>query len=140
MNLTELEECVYAYFLSGEAMNVTVDDRFYRREEFVRVFEDRLFYATQKFGRGVAGRYSNIAHSLVDELIEEKVLSTSNDKWSGTSHQFDSEKYRAFIRNLVKSNKICRRSQTTDPKFWEEAFAVFSSAHSPRAPTPGTPN
>ena len=61
MNLTELEECVYAYFLSGEAMIVTVDGRFYRREEFVRVFEDRLFYATQRFGGGVAGRYSNIA-------------------------------------------------------------------------------
>ena len=65
--------------------------------------------------------------SLVDKLIEENALSTSNDKWSGTSHQFDLEKYRTFIRNLVKSNKICQRSQTEGPKFWEEAFAVFSS-------------
>lgn len=140
MNLTGLEEYVYAYFLSGEAMTVTVDDRFYRREEFVRVFEDRLFYATQRFGRGVAGRYSNIAHSLVDQLIQEKALSTSIDKWSGTSHQFDSGKYRTFIKNLVKSSNICQRSQAAAPQFWEEAFAVFSSKHSPATPVPGTPS
>jgi hypothetical protein len=124
MNLTELEEYVFAYFLSGDALNVTVDGRFYRREEFVQVFEDRIFYAAQRFGSKVA---SNIANKLVDKLIEEKALSTTHDKLSGTSHQLDGNKYRTFIRNLIKSNCICQRSQEAGPQFWEEAFAVLTN-------------
>ena len=40
MNLTELEEYVLAYFLSVDALSVSVDGRYFRREDFVRVFEE----------------------------------------------------------------------------------------------------
>lgn len=120
MNLTELEEYVFAHFLSGEALNVTVDGRFYRREDFVRIFEDRMFYALQLYGGGVAGRHSNIANNLVDRLIEEKALSTVSDHLTGTSHQFDAGKYRAFIGSLIKSNVIFQRSQEAGPQFWKK--------------------
>jgi hypothetical protein len=125
MSLSELEQCVFAYFLSHDALNVTVDGRFYRREEFVRVFEDRFFYALQLYGRGIAGRHSNIANALVDKLIEERALSTVVDRLTGISHQFDTGRYRALINNLIKSNDICQRSQAAGPQFWEEAFAAF---------------
>jgi hypothetical protein len=70
MNLTELEEYVLPYFLSVDALSVSVDGRYYRREDFGRVFEDRIFYATQQFGSKIARRHSNIAAPLVDRLIE----------------------------------------------------------------------
>lgn len=123
MKLSQLEECVLGYFLSVEAINVTVDGRFYRREEFVHIFEDRIFYSTQKFGHGSGSRHSNVANRLVDKLIEERALSTSHDKYSGISHQFDAAKYRAVIRGLIDSNEYCQRSGNAGPQFWEQAFA-----------------
>jgi hypothetical protein len=125
MRLTELEEHVFAYFLSVEAPNVSVDGRFYRREEFVKVFEDRIFYATQRLGPEVSGRHTEIANGLIDTLIETKALSTNQDRLSGTYHQMDDSKYRAVIRNLIQSNAICLRAQQAGPHFWDEAFKTL---------------
>jgi hypothetical protein len=122
MGLTKLEEHIFAYFLSTEAPNVSVDSRFYRREDFVRLFEDRIFFATQGLGPGVSGRHTEIVNSLIDTLIEERALSTSHDRLSGTYHQMDVGKYRAVIRNLIQANAICRRAQQAGSQFWEEAF------------------
>jgi hypothetical protein len=126
MNLTEWEEYGLAYFLLADALNVTVDGRFYKRAEFVQVFADRVFFATQPFADGVAGHHLNIANLLVDKLIEEKGLSSVNDKWTGVSHQFDPGRYRIIINALIKSNAICQRAQEGGSKFWQEAFARLS--------------
>jgi hypothetical protein len=124
MHLTELEEHVLAWFLAGDALNVTVDGRFYGRGDFVRIFEDRIFYATQLFGGRVAARHPNIANYLVDKLIEAQALSTTIDRLSGTSHKFDNARYRTCINDLIRSNSICQRSQGAGPDFWEQAFAA----------------
>ena len=126
--MTELEEHVFAYFLSTEAPHISVDGRFYRREEFVKVFEDRIFYATQRLGPRVSGRHSKIVESLIDTLIEAKGLSTSHDRLSGTYHQMDDSKYRAVIRNLIQSNVICQCAQQAGPHFWEDAFKALNEA------------
>jgi len=131
MKLTELEEYVMAYFLSVDALSVSVDGRYFRREDFVRVFEDRIFYATQQFGRKIAGRHSNIAVPLVDRLIERDALSTSTDQWSVTWHRFDTSKYRAVVKELIQSNTLCQRSKDAGPQFWEEAFAALSNESLP---------
>lgn len=126
--MTELEEHVLAYFLSTEALHISIDGRFYRREEFVKVFEDRIFYATQRLGPRASGRHSKIIESLMDTLIEAKGLSTSHDRLSGTYHQMDDSKYRAVIRNLIQSNAICQCAQQAGPHFWEEAFKALNGA------------
>ena len=131
MNLTELEEYVLAYFLSVDALSVSVDGRYFRREDFVRVFEDRIFYATQRFGSKIAGRHSNIAAPLVDRLIESGALSTSTDQWSVAWHRFDASKYRAVAKELIQSNTLCQRSEDAGPQFWEEAFAALSNDRPP---------
>jgi hypothetical protein len=126
--MTELEEHVFAYFLSTDAANISVEGRFYRREEFVKVFEDRIFYATQRLGPKFSGRHSKIIESLMDTLIEAKGLSTSHDRLSGTYHQMDDSKYRAVIRNLIQSNAICQHAQQAGPLFWEEAFQALNGS------------
>jgi hypothetical protein len=128
MSLTELEEHVFAYFLSIEAPHISVDGRFYRRDEFVRVFEDRIFYATQRLGAGVSGRHTEIVNSLIDTLIEAQALSTSHDRLSGTYHKMDDNKYRAVIRNLIQSNALCQRAQQVGAHFWQEAFKALNPA------------
>lgn len=128
MTLTGLEECLFAYFLTVDALNVTVDGRFYRREEFVRIFDDRIFYATQLLGGSVAARHPDIAIQFVDKLVGEKALSTVNDQYSGVAHQFDTARYRAVVNRLIASNDMCRRSQGAGPQFWDEAFAACAQA------------
>jgi hypothetical protein len=126
--MTELEEHVFAYFLSIEAPSISIDGRFYRREEFVQVFEDRMFYATQRFGPGVSGRHTEIINRLIDTLIEAKGLATSHDRLSGTYHQMEDSKYRAVIRNLIHSNAICQRAREAGSHFWENAFKPLNAA------------
>ena len=70
--MTELEEHVFAYFLSTEALHISIDGRFYRREEFVKVFEDRIFYATQRLGPSASGRHSKIM-SRRTRLLKRRV-------------------------------------------------------------------
>src|SRR5579864_2043676 len=131
MNLSGFEEYAFAYFLSIDALNFSVDGRFYSREEFVRVFEDRIYYATMMFNTGLSRRHWNVANRLVDELIEEKVLSTVHDQHTGTSHQFDTAKYKVFMRALIHANAICQRAQGAGPQYWEEAFAGLSGDEQP---------
>jgi hypothetical protein len=127
MQLCDLEHYVFAYFLTTDALHVNVDGRFYRRHEFVHIFEDRLFHATQQWGPGVAGRHPAIANGLVDKLIELKALSTSSDQLSGIFHQFNTSRYRAVINELIQANDICRHSQQGSSHFWTEAFATVST-------------
>jgi hypothetical protein len=126
MNLTELEKYVLAYFLAGEALHFHVDGRFQRREDFAQMFEGAFFFATKKFGDGIAGRYPNVVGNLLDELIATKALSSVTDKWTGVSHQFNSGAYKAFIKDQIRTNSICQRSQQAGPQFWEETFATLS--------------
>ena len=63
---------------------------------------------------------------LLDELIEAKALSTVNDKWTGVSHQFNSDAYKAFIKHQIQTNGICQRSQQVGSQFWDQAFAGFA--------------
>jgi hypothetical protein len=123
MNLTQIDEHVYAYFLHHDALKVTVDGRFYKAREFVRKFENEIMYGTPAFGGTDTGRPSNLATSLVDQLIEEGALSSVNDELSGVSYQFDAGKYKAFIKDQIATNPICQRAAQGGPDFWEEAFA-----------------
>ena len=123
MNLTELEETVLAHFLSVEAARVSVDGRYYRREDFVQIFQDRIFFASQQLVGGGVEQHSNIASLLVDKLIEEKGLSTVNDKWTGVSHQFAPARYKIVINELIESNAICQRAREGGSQFWQDVFA-----------------
>jgi len=135
MKSSELEDYVFAYFLSSQACNVNIDGRFRRREEFVEVFEDVFFYSTQGFGPPVAGRHANICSSFVARLIEAGCLSTVHDKWSGASHQFDSPRYAAFIRDQIEINAICQCAKQAGPQFWDEAFRPPDAAARPSSST-----
>jgi hypothetical protein len=131
MNLTELEEYVLAYFLSVDALSASVDGRYYLRGDFVRVFEDRIFYATQQFGSKIAGRHSNIVSPFVDRLIESKALSTSVDQFSVAWHNLDNSKYRAVVKEMTQSNAICQRAKNAGPQYWERTFASLSDKKAP---------
>ena len=126
MKLTDLEEHVFAHFLSEDALAVRVDGRFYRRGEFVKIFEDKLLDTTQRLGPGIVGRHTNVANALIDALIEKQGLSTTTDKLSGTYHQMSDSNYRQVIKDLAQSNPICQREQQVGSGFWNEVFKPFN--------------
>ena len=127
MTPAELDEYALAWFLSVEALNFSIDGRFQRREDLVRMFADRLFFANQRFARKLGGRHTNIASRLVDTLLQKNAMSTSIDQWSVTLHSFDNTRYRAVVKDLIESNAICQCSKNAGPRFWEEAFESVSN-------------
>jgi hypothetical protein len=131
MTPAELEEIGFAYFLSVEAPNISIDGRYHRRDDFVRIFADRLYYANQTFARKLNGRHSHIATRLVDTLIEKSAMSTSVDQWSVTMHNLDNGRYKAVVKELVESNPICQRAQAAGPRFWEDTFAAIGDDERP---------
>jgi hypothetical protein len=122
MKTRELDQQVFAYFLMNRAGNLNIDGRFRRREEFIQMFEDAFFYSTQGFGGEVAGRHSDLATNLVDQLIETGCLAASHDKWSGTSYQFDASRYRMFIQSQIDANAVCQQALKQGPQFWDAVF------------------
>jgi len=128
MKLNDLEENVFAYFLSRDASAVRVDGRFYRRGEFLKIFEDKLLDTTQLLGAGIAGRHTNVANALLDALIEKQGLSTTVDKLSGTYHQMNDGSYRQVIRDLAQSNAMCQRAEQGGATFWSDMFKSFNPA------------
>lgn len=124
MKINEVEQWVFAYFLVMQAGNVNIDGRFRRREEFIQIFEDAVFYSTQKFTGAVAGRHSDLCTKLVAQLIEAGCLAASHDKWSGTSYQFDAVRYREYIKRQIDADAVCQQALKAGPQFWDEAFGA----------------
>ena len=128
MTPAELEEYGFAWFLSAEALNISIDGRWHRRDDFVRMFADRLYFANQTFARQLGGRHLQIAARFVDTLIQKQAMTTSVDQWSVTMHNVDSSRYKAVVRDLIDSNTICQHAQSAGPGFWEERFAAMAGA------------
>jgi hypothetical protein len=128
MNAGDLEALGLAWFLAVEAMNISIDGRQHRRDDFVRMFADRLYYANQRYARKLAGRHTSIAAGLVDTLIGEKALSTSVDEWEVKLHGFDTERYRVVVKQLISTNPICRQANAAGGDFWEKTFADIPDA------------
>ncbi len=126
MNLNNLEQHVLAYFLAVEASKANVDGRYFRREGFVKIFDDMISFSVERFGGRVATRQSNVATGLVDALIEDNGFVTSHDQYSGTSYQFDRARYRAAISRLQAADAICKQAEASGPEFWVRAFETLN--------------
>ena len=122
MTLTKQEEYVLAFFLATEAKNIFINDKYYKRKEFVKTFEDRIFIATKKFGEGIAGRYPNVAARLIDALADAQGLLTINDKYSGESLKFNISRYKDAVQCLIEKNPTLKVEEEMTAKYWENLF------------------
>ena len=125
MNLSNLEEHILAYFLLFDAKNVSIDGRFFLRDEFVRIFERQIFFTILRFGDDIAGRSRHVANALVDHLIESKALSTVQGESSRTSHQLDSVLYKSTLANLIATNSLVTKYKELDPGSWDGIFSAL---------------
>jgi hypothetical protein len=124
MSLSNLEQHLYAYFLVIDAPKTTVDGRFYRREEFIGVFKDRIRFGTAGAGKFSADVCEHIATDLVDRLIATGGLTTARDKLTvGELHQFEPAAYKQTIQALTEQNEIIAAAKGQGEAFWQKAFA-----------------
>jgi hypothetical protein len=123
MNLNDTEQLVLAYFLVEDAPKMYVDARFFLTEDFVRMFDDRIYYKIQEIPSAPTSRHKNLATQLVDLLIEKGALTTKRDKFGGVMHQFVAEVYRPLIAELAAANPLVAKAGAGGADYWEGEFA-----------------
>jgi hypothetical protein len=131
MNLSELEQHVFAYYVANGAQDFTMAGRFFPHGELVLMIADKVQVATRKFGRKVTMTTPKVARSFLDLLIEREAFSTVKNDFGGTMHQYQAKNYQDCIRELQETNPIILKAQAAGPEFWEEAFAELSGGARP---------
>jgi hypothetical protein len=124
MNLNDNEQLVLAYFLAEDAPKMYVDARFFLYEDFVRMFDDRIFYKIQELPNGPTTRHKNLATQIVDLMIEREALTTRKDKFGGVMHQFQPDAYRALVAELTDKSPLALEGKDKGPAFWDARFAA----------------
>jgi hypothetical protein len=124
MTLNDTEQLVLAYFLAEDASKMYVDARFFLYEDFVRMFDDRIYYKIQELPHAPGGRHKALATQLVDRMIETGALSTRKDKFGGVMHQFQPDAYRALVAELAENTPLVAEARAAGPGFWDARFAA----------------
>ena len=126
MNLTELEQHVYAYYVATDAAQFSAAPRFYPYGELTLIFADKVQVATRKFGRPVHSKAKTAATALVDKLIKSGAYSTKQNEFGGSMHQFQEPAYKAFLKAEQDADPIIQQAKAAGPEFWDDAFAKLT--------------
>jgi hypothetical protein len=130
MTLNETEQLVLAYFLVEDAPKMYVDARFFLTEDFVRMFDDRIYYKIQELPSGPTSRHKALATQIVDLMIEKGALSTKRDKFGGVMHQFVPDVYKTMIAELAAANPLVAKAGAGGKDYWEGQFAALKAKSS----------
>jgi hypothetical protein len=122
MNLTELEQHAYAYYVATDAAQFSAAPRFYPYGELTLIFADKIQVATRKFGRQTHSKSKTVANALLDKLIEAGAYSTKQNEFGGSMHQFQEPAYKAFLKAEQERDPIILQAKAEGPEFWQTAF------------------
>ena len=125
MNLSELEQHVFAYYVANGAKEFSMVGRFFPYGELKLVIADKIQVAIRKFGRKASASANAVAAAFLDLLIERGAFSTKTNDYGGTMHQFQAKEYLDLLREQ-ESNPILRQA-AADPGFWETKFAELTA-------------
>ena len=125
MALSEMEQHVFAYFVANGAQDFAMVGRFWPYGELTMVLEDKIRVATRKFGSKAGSAAPAVAKAFLDLIIEQEAFSTVKNKFGGTMHQYQADKYPGYIKDLQQTNPILQKAQAGGPGFWDEAFAAI---------------
>lgn len=125
MDLTELEQHIFAGYLMNGALGFEVPNRYYPYRELIILFEDKMAFASRKFGVKMGKAAANAAQAFVEVLLERQAFSTVKQDLGGTMHQFRPTAYRDLIKELQDTNPIVRAAREAGPSYCEEAFAAL---------------
>ena len=95
MNLSGLEQHVFAYYVANAAEQLNMVPRYWPYGELKLLVEDKVQVAMRKFGLKAKMASPNVARVLLDLLIERDASSTVKNEHGGTMHQYQSANYRS---------------------------------------------
>ena len=124
MNLSELEQHVFAYYLANGAQELNMVGRFWPYGELIMVIADKVRVANRKFGMKATGAADTVAKAYLDLLIEREAYSTTKNKFGGSMHQFQPDVYAKVHKELLAENAIAQKAQAEGPEGWDKAFAA----------------
>jgi hypothetical protein len=127
MNLSELEQHIFACYVAGAAGDLNMVGRFWPYGELVMIIEDKIQFATREFGFKVTSRAKSVATAFLDQMIAGEAFSTKQNDFGGTMHQFQVDNYRRLLKQMRETNPIVLKAQGAGPGFWAEAFAGLIS-------------
>jgi hypothetical protein len=123
MSLSELEQHVFAYYVSGHAKELNIATRWYPYGELVLVIADKVTVAVRKFGRKPRACAKAVATAFLDHMIEKGAWDTKQNEFGGQMHQFQADRFKAELRNIQAGDPIIGKASAEGPEFWEKAFA-----------------
>ena len=127
MALSKLEQHVLAFYLATDAKGVFVNDKYYKRHEFVKIFEESVLFSTKVFGERVSECAGAVASSLVDTLVDKNGLVVTNDKYSGESVKFNIANYKKVVQSLIDENAILNDGLPADADAWKNIFSELAA-------------
>lgn len=134
MNLSELEQHVFAYYVANAAEQLNMVPRFWPYGELKLLVEDKVQVAVRKFGLKAKMASPNVARAFLDLLIERDAFSTVKNEHGGTMHQYQTANYRNCVKELQETNPIILKAQAAGPAYWDEAFAALTGGNPARSP------
>ncbi|WP_313439311.1 hypothetical protein [Novosphingobium sp.] len=120
--MTDLIDHMLAYYIAGQASELTVAPRFYPYGELQLIFEDKVSVAVRKFGPKVRKHAKEAGKTFIDRMLETGAWSTTEGEYGGSMHQFQADRYRAVIREEQDSNPIILKAKAEGPDYWDKAF------------------
>jgi hypothetical protein len=129
MNLSGLEQHVFAYYVANAAEQLNMVPRYWPYGELKLLVEDKVQVAMRKFGLKAKMASPNVARVLLDLLIERDAFSTVKNEHGGTMHQYQSANYRSCVRDLQETDPVILKAKAAGPGYWDEAFAALTSGN-----------
>jgi len=127
MNLSELEQHVFAYYLANGAQELNMVGRFWPYAELIMVIADKVRVANRKFGMKATAASETVAKAYLDLLIEREAYSTTTNKFGGSMHQFQPDAYARVYKDLMATHPIVQKAQAEGPEYWDKAFAGLTA-------------
>ena len=129
MNLSGLEQHVFAYYVANAAEQLNMVPRYWPYGELKLLLEDKVQVAVRKSRLKAKMASPNVARVLLDLLIERDAFSTVKNEHGGTMHQYQTANYRSCVRELQETDPVILKAKAAGPGYWEEAFAALTSGN-----------
>ena len=122
--LTPLQSHVLAYYLAHSAKEFAMVGRWFPYGELELILADKIKVDVRQFGKPAQDSAKPAATFYLDHMIAAGGFSSKDQKFGGTMHQYDADKFRAALDGLKAADPVL--PQATGADFWQTTFASLT--------------
>ena len=124
--MNDLQSHVLAYYLAHSAKDFAMVGRWFSYGELELILADKVKVDVRAFGKAAQDVAKGVAKFYLDHMIAEGGFASKDQKFGGTMHQYDADKFRAALDGLKAADPVLARANAAGPEFWETAFASLT--------------